>query len=87
MLIEVSRQLAYIDKRLEAKGESGVVFPVELGYYNCKSVSDALNLELEFKKMSLQPYVSRRSFDSRGYVIENLNLKKHFCHVLGPRDN
>lgn len=44
ILIEVSRQLAYIDKRLGEKGESGVVFLVELGYYSCQSVSNALNL-------------------------------------------
>lgn len=59
VLIEVSRQLAHVDKRLGAKGEYGVAFPIELGYYSCKSVSDALNLELEFKKMNLQPYVAR----------------------------
>lgn len=59
MLIEVSRQLAYIDIRLGAKGEFRMVFPVEIGYYSCKSVSYALNLELEFKRMNLQPYVAR----------------------------
>lgn len=53
VLIEVSRQLAYIDKRLGAKGDFGVVFPIELGYYSCQSVSDALNLELDFKRMNL----------------------------------
>lgn len=31
VLIEVSRQLAHIDKRLGEKGKSGVAFPVELG--------------------------------------------------------
>lgn len=53
VLIEVSRQIAHIDKRLGTKGESGVVFPVELGYYSCKSVFNALNQELEFKRMNL----------------------------------
>lgn len=59
VLIKVSRQLAYIDKRLGTKGESGVVFPIELGYYSCKSISNTLNLELDFKRMNLQPYVAR----------------------------
>lgn len=49
----MSRQLAHIDKKLGTKGEYGVYFPVELGYYSYKSMSDALNLELEFKKMNL----------------------------------
>lgn len=59
VIIEVSRQLDHVDKRLGAKGESRVSFPIQLGYYSCKSVSDALNLELEFKKMNLQPYIAR----------------------------
>lgn len=80
VLTKVSRQLAHIDKRLGAKGESGVVFPVKLGYYSYKLVSDALNLELEFKRMNLQPYVARRRFDSKGYTRENLNIDSHFCH-------
>lgn len=80
VLIEVSRQLAHVDKRLGAKSESGVAFPIELGYYSYKSMSDALNLELEFKKMNLQPYVSRQKFDSRGYAVENLNVDEHFFH-------
>lgn len=53
VLIEVSWQLAHIDKRLGTKGKSGVVFPIELWYYSCNFVPDALNLELEFKKMNL----------------------------------
>lgn len=80
ILIEVSRQLAHIDKKLGTKGNSGVVFPIELGYYSCKSVSNALNLELEFKKMNLQHYIVRWKFDSRGYVVENLNMDDHFFH-------
>lgn len=80
VLIEVSRQLAYIDKRLGAKGESRVVFPIELGYYSCKSVSDTLNLELELKRMNLQQYVARRKFDSKGYARDNLNVDSHFFH-------
>lgn len=43
-------------------------------------VSDALNLELEFKKMNLQPYIAKQKFDSRGYVVENLNVDDHFFH-------
>lgn len=78
VLIEVSRQLAQIDKKLGKKGESRFIFPIELGYYSCKSVSDDLNLELEFKKMNLQPYVARKKVDNRGYVVENLNVDDHF---------
>lgn len=62
------------------KGESGVVFPIELRYYICKFVSDALNLELEFKRMNVQPYVARRKFDNRDYEMEHLNVDSHFCH-------
>lgn len=78
VLIKVSRWLAHIDKKLVTKGKSEVVFPIELDYYSCKSVSDALNLELEFKKMNLQPYISRWKFDNRGYAVENLNVDDHF---------
>lgn len=53
VLIKVSKQLAYIDKRLGTKCGSGIVFLVELGYYSCKFVSNALNLELEFKRMNM----------------------------------
>lgn len=57
-----------------------MVFPIELGYYSRKSVSDALNLELEFKRMNLQPYVARKRFDSKVYARENFNIDSHFCH-------
>lgn len=80
ILIEVSRQLAHVDKRLGAKHEFGVAFLIELGHYNYKFVSNAWNLELEFKKMNLQPYVARQKFDSKGYAMENLNIYEHFCH-------
>lgn len=59
VLLEVCRQLAHVDKKLGMKSESEAIFPVELGYYSCKTISDALNLELELKKMNLQPYAAR----------------------------
>lgn len=77
VLIEVSSQLAYIDKR--SGGKSRVVFQVELGYYSCRSVLDALNIELEFKKFNLQLFVARNKFDSRRFAIENLNVDDGFC--------
>lgn len=53
MLIELCRQLAHIDKRILARQNSGVYFLVELGYYICHTVSDALNLELDFKNVNI----------------------------------
>lgn len=78
VLIEVCRQLAHIDKKLKEKGKSGVIFLVDLGHYSCKFVSNALNLELEFKKLNLQPYVSKHMFENRGYAIEHLNVDANF---------
>lgn len=80
VFIEVYRKLAHIYKRLRKKGKSRVAFLVELGYYSCKSIFDALNLELEFKKLTLQPYVARCKFDSRGYAMDHLNVDAYFHH-------
>lgn len=80
ILIEVCRQLAHIDKKLGTKSKSGVAFPIELGYYSCKFVYDALNLELEFKKLNLQPYIAWHKFYSRGCVVEHLNVDVNFFH-------
>lgn len=78
VLIEVCRQLAYIDKK--SGGKSKVIFTVNLGHYSCASVSDALNLQLEFKRFKLQPYVVRYKFDSQTFARENLEVDNDFRH-------
>lgn len=52
VLIEVCRKLAHIDKKYGEEHQIGVSFPIELTHYTCNSVSDALNLELEFKRFN-----------------------------------
>lgn len=81
VLLEVCRQLAHVDKKLGMKSESGAIFPIGLGYYSCKTTSDALNLQVQLKKMKLQPYVARQGFDSKGYAIKHLNVDVNFSHI------
>ncbi|XP_059075449.1 U-box domain-containing protein 33-like [Cryptomeria japonica] len=81
VLIELCKQLSHIDKKSLARQDSGISFLVELGYHISHSVSDALNLEVDFKKLNLQHYVARPNFDSKGYSHAHLSLKENFTHV------
>lgn len=51
--------------KYRAKHQLGVSFPIELTYFICNSISDALNLELEFKKLRFQLYGPRVNFDAK----------------------
>lgn len=82
VLLEVSRHLAHVDKRFGMKSESEAIFPVELGHYSCQTVSDALNLELELKKMNLPPYVAWQGFNNKEYAVKHLNVDVNFSHIL-----
>lgn len=86
ILMEMCRQLAYIDTKYRAKHWSGVSFPIELTYFICNSVSDALNLELELKKLNLQLYGTQANFDAKGFVVAHLTLRKDFTHVPNMED-
>lgn len=59
VLIEICRLLGHIDKKTVGKKDSRVSFPVDLGHYICKTLSDELNLEIYFKKLNLKYYVPR----------------------------
>lgn len=84
--MEICRQLAYIDMKYRAKHHSGVSFPIELTYFICNSVFDALNLELEFKKLNFQLYGAQVNFDAKGFVVAHLTLRKDFTHALNMED-
>lgn len=86
VLIELCRQLAHIDKKTLARQDAGINFPVELGQYICHSVLDALNLEVDLKKLNLQHYVARPNFDRKGYAQAHLSLKENFPHVSQIED-
>lgn len=84
--MDICRQLAYIDMKNKDKHQSSVSFPIELTCFICNSVSDALNLKLEFKKLNLQLYGPRANFDAKGFVVTHLTLRKDFTHVPNMED-
>lgn len=59
---------------------------MELSHYVCKTVSDAFNLEVYFKKLNLKYYVSQQNFDGKGYAREHLVLRDGFSHVPRLQD-
>lgn len=84
--MEICKKLAYIDTKYRARHQSSVSFPIELTYFICSSVFDALNLELEFKKLNFQLYVPRANFDATGFVVAHLTLRKDFIDVPNIED-
>lgn len=86
VLMEVSRQLAYIEKKYREKHQTRVSFPIELTYYTCNSVSYALNLELEFKQFNFILYVPRTNFDIKGFAMAHLIIREHFQHMSNLDD-
>lgn len=80
VLIEVSRQLAYVVKANEDSSTSGI-FPIDLGHYSCKFVSDALNLELEFQRFHLKTFMKRDNFDSKGFIAHYVKMAMPDQHV------
>lgn len=86
ILMEICRQLPYIDTKYKARHQSGVSFPIELTYFIFNSISDALNLELEFKKLNFLVYGSRANFDAKGFLATHLTLRKDFVHLPNIED-
>lgn len=84
--MEICKRLAYIDTKYRARHQPGVSFPIELTYFICSSVSDALNLELQFKKLNFPLYGLQESFDAKGFATTHLTLRKYFIHVPNIED-
>lgn len=55
-------------------------------YYTCNSISDALNLELEFKKFNFKLYIPHTEFDIKGFAMTHLTLRENFQHVQSLED-
>lgn len=86
ILIEVSRQLAYMAKDYGKDSDTRRIFPIDLGHYSYKSVSNALNLELEFKKFHLKSFVKRDNFDSRCFIPQYVKKGVSDQHVSQLED-
>lgn len=86
VLIEFCRQLTHIDKKYGEEHQTGVSFPIELTHYICNNVSDALNLELEFKRFKYQLYFPCTKFDTKGFAMTQFTFKENFRHVPDLED-